>query len=222
MTTSLNRTAAVAFVAAVFSSASPTAAGGQSVDATVDRAVAAWAKVTSVRASFEQQVTNPLTGSAETARGEYQQQGKQRISVRFTDPAGDRIVADGKALWLYLPSTTPGQVIRADAGNSASVDFTAQFLASPRTRYTIADAGRATVDGRAARALLLTPKDKSVPFKRARVWVDDRDGLIRQFEVVDGSGLTRLVRLKGLRVNGPVDAKAFTFVPPRGVKIVRQ
>ena len=221
MKTLLNRTAAVAIVATAFASA-PAGLGAQSVDATVDRAVAAWAKVTSVRASFEQQVTNPLTGSAETARGEYQQQGKQRISVRFTDPAGDRIVADGKALWLYLPSTTPGQVIRAEAGNSASVDFTAQFLASPRTRYTIADAGRATVDGRSARALLLTPKDKSVPFKRARVWVDDRDGLIRQFEVVDGSGLTRLVRLKGLRVNGPVDAKAFTFVPPKGVRVVRQ
>ena len=221
MKTLLNRTAAVAMAATVFASA-PAALAAQSAGATVDRAVAAWEKVTSLRATFEQQVTNPLTGSAETARGEYQQQGKQRISVRFTDPAGDRIVADGKALWLYLPSTTPGQVIRAEAGNSASVDFTAQFLASPRTRYAIADAGRATVDGRAARALVLTPKDKSVPFKRAKVWVDDRDGLIRQFEIVDGSGLTRLVRLKGLRINGPVDAKAFTFTPPRGVKVVRQ
>ena len=197
---------------------SPTAAS------TVDRAVAAWAGVKSLRATFEQTVTNPLTGSAEKARGEYQQQGRNRLSVRFTDPAGDRIVADGTVLWLYLPSTTPGQVIRTKAGGDGpNVDFTAQFLDSPKTRYTITDAGRGTVDGRAARALLLVPKSRNgAPFSRAKVWVDDRDGLIRQFEVVDASGLTRLVRLTGLKVNGSVDAAAFRFVVPRGVRVVQQ
>lgn len=194
----------------------------QGVDATVDKAVAAWNRVTSLRANFEQRVTNPLTGSAEVARGEYQQQGKNRISVRFTEPRGDRIVADGEVLWLYLPSTTPGQVIRTQPGTAGSVDFTAQFLASPKTRYTIGDGGGARVDGRAARVLTLTPKAKDVPFKRARVWVDDADGLIRQFEVVDASGVTRLVRLTALRVNVPVEASAFRFTPPRGVKVISQ
>lgn len=219
MKTFLHRTAAAAMVVAVLA---PATLRAQSVDATVNRAVAAWEKVRSVRATFEQRVTNPLTGGAETARGEYQQQGKQRISVRFTEPAGDRIVADGKALWLYLPSTAPGQVIRTMPGNGTTVDWTAQFLESPKSRYTITDAGEARVDGRSARALLLTPKKGKAPFTRARVWVDDRDGLIRQFEVVDGSGLTRLVRLTSLRVNVPVDAKAFTFTPPRGVRVVQQ
>jgi hypothetical protein len=41
--------------------------------------------------------------------------GRDRIAVRFTDPAGDRIVADGRSLWIYLPSTAPDQVIRDKA-----------------------------------------------------------------------------------------------------------
>ena len=35
----------------------------QSVDATIDRAVAAWAKVKTVRGTFDQTVTNPIVGS---------------------------------------------------------------------------------------------------------------------------------------------------------------
>ncbi|MBA3890251.1 MAG: outer membrane lipoprotein chaperone LolA [Gemmatimonadaceae bacterium] len=216
------RTATFAVAAAALALATPgSAAGAQAPTAAVDRAVAAWAKVTTVRATFEQSVTNPLTGGREQARGEYQQRGRDRISINFSDPKGDRIVADGQSLWLYLPSTTPGQVIRTSPA-AGSVDFTAQFLASPKTRYTIADAGRGTVDGRAAQAVMLTPRAKDVPFTRAKVWIDDRDGLIRQFEVVERSGVTRMVRLVGMRINVPVDDAAFKFVAPKGVRVVQQ
>lgn len=211
---------AVALAAALV--LSPLALAAQSPAATVDRAVAAWNKVTSVRATFEQTVTNPLTGRAERAQGVYLQQGKNRVSIRFTQPAGDRIVADGKALWLYLPSSAPGQVIRTSPSGGATVDWTGQFLASPKERYTITDAGRATVDGRATHALSLAPKGKDAPFARAKVWVDERDGLIRQFEVVDASGVLRRVRLTSLQVNVPVEASAFRFSPPKGVRVVDQ
>ena len=194
----------------------------QSVDATIDRAVAAWQAAKTVRASFEQTLRNPLTGSDVTARGEFQQQGRNRIAVRFTDPAGDRIVADGRSLWIYVPSTTPGQVIRAPLGQGAnSVDLTGQFLTSPKTKYEISAAGTTTVGGRPARGLLLVPKrEGSQPFTRATVWVDDKDGLIRQFEVTDRNGITRRVRITSIRVNAPVSAAAFQFTPPPGTRVV--
>jgi outer membrane lipoprotein carrier protein len=196
----------------------------QSVGQTIDRAVAAWQAAKTVRASFEQTLTNPLTGSDVTARGEFQQQGRNRMGIRFTDPAGDRIVADGRALWIYIPSTTPGQVIRSSLAHGAnSVDLTGQFLTSPRTKYNISAAGTTSVGGRPAHGLLLVPKrEGSQPFSRATVWVDDRDGLVRQFEVTDQNGVTRRVRLTSIRVNVPVDAAAFRFTPPRGVRVVQQ
>jgi outer membrane lipoprotein carrier protein len=196
----------------------------QTVDQTIDRAVAAWQAAKTVRASFEQTLTNPLTGSDVTARGEFQQQGRNRIDIRFTDPAGDRIVADGKVLWIYLPSTTPGQVIRSTLSQGAnSVDLTGQFLTAPRTKFNISSAGTMSVSGRPAHGLLLVPKrEGSQPFSKATVWVDDRDGLVRQFEVTDQNGVTRRVRLTSIRVNAPLDAGAFRFSPPRGVKVVER
>jgi outer membrane lipoprotein carrier protein len=196
----------------------------QTVDQTIDRAVAAWQAAKTVRASFEQTLTNPLTGSEVTARGEFQQQGRNRLGIRFTDPAGDRIVADGRTLWIYIPSTTPGQVIRSSLARGAnSVDLTGQFLTAPRSKYTISAAGTTSVGGRLAHGLLLIPKrEGSHPFTRATVWVDDRDGLVRQFEVTDQNGVTRRVRLTSISVNVPVDAAAFRFAPPKGVRVVQQ
>jgi len=210
-------------VAAALSAVALAPLSAQSVDATVNRAVAAYAKLKTARATFEQTITNPLTGTTVVAKGEYLQQVPGRLSVRFTDPKGDRIVADGKVLWAYLPSSNPGQVMKlplTDDG-AGSVDLTAQFLKDPKTKYTISDAGAATVGGRAARALSLVPK-RPMQFAKATVWVDNADGSVRQFEVTDPNGLLRKVRLTSLAVNVPVDPAAFTFTPPKGVKVFDQ
>jgi outer membrane lipoprotein carrier protein len=198
-------------------------ASAQQSEAAIDRAVATWSKVRTLRADFRQSVTNPLTRRVEVSRGEYQQQGANRVSIRFSDPAGDRIVADGSNLWLYLPSTAPNQVIKGAIGAmGGGVDLAAQFLSSPRTRYTITDAGAASVGGRATRAVVLVPRDKTIPFSRARVWIDDEDGLLRQFEVTDANGLTRKVEFSNIRVNVPVESSEFRFTPPRGAKVIAQ
>jgi outer membrane lipoprotein carrier protein len=193
--------------------------------AALDRAVAAWANVKTLRASVEQTVVNPLTGRSMTSRGEVQQRRPGRFAVRFTDPAGDVIVSDGTTLWLYLPSTTPGQVIRSSLGKTgaASLDLTEQFLAEPRAKYDVADAGADVVDGRGTRALRLVPKPgQQMPFVRAKVWIDDKDGLVRQFEATDRSGITRKVKLSNVRLNSGVAEGAFKFSVPKGARLIEQ
>ncbi len=191
----------------------------------LDRAVAAWAKVKTARATFEQTIVNPLTGRTLTAAGEYQQERPGKLGVTFADPANDRIVADGKHVWMYLPSTTPGQVMRQaqDASGTGTVDLTAQFLTSPRTRFNIETAGTQVVSGRATHGYTLVPKAKAgAPFSAAAVWIDDADATIRMFEVTDASGVQRKVRLTSFKTNVPVDASAFKFQVPQGVRVVER
>lgn len=196
----------------------------QSNDQILDRAIAAWAKVKTARATFEQTVSNSLTGSSATARGEFQQQRPKRLSIRFTDPAGDRIVADGASVWVYLPSSAPGQVVKRAAGDaSLPFDIAGEFLTDPRARYTVTGAGTATVSGHAAHALTLVPKSSDQRlFDRATIWVDDDDGFVRQFEVVEPTGVTRRVRITSLDPNAAVDRAAFTFTPPPGTRVIER
>lgn len=203
----------------------PVAAGAQSVDATIDRAVAAWAKVTTVRGTFEQTVTNSLTGSSATAHGEYVQERPNRLAIRFTAPDSGAIVSDGKVVWVFLPASAPGQVVKRPATDRSAtpIDLTGQFLDAPKTKYDISAAPNRTVDGHAARGLVLVPKIAAgAPFTRATVWVDNDDSLIREFEETEPSGVTRHVRLTSVQTNVPVDRGAFTFKIPKGVKVVDQ
>lgn len=197
----------------------------QSVDSTISRAQSAWSRVKTLRATFEQTITNPITGSAMSSKGELQQRKPSKLAITFSDPAGDRIVADGKHVWVFLQSATPGQVLRmssTDAG-AANTDLIGQFLNTPRARYDAVDAGGDRVGGRAARALILTAKPgQSLPFIRAKVWVDSADALIRQFEATDSNGITRRVRLLSLTPNATVVTSAFTFRVPRGVRVVER
>ncbi len=217
---------AVALAAALLGTASvseahPTARGAQAD--LLDRAVAVWAKVKTARATFEQTINNPLTGRTLTASGEYQQERPAKLAVRFADPANDRIVADGKFVWLYLPSSAPDQVIKTpqSATGTGTVDLTAQFLTAPRSKYNIEAVGTQTVSGRATHGFNLVPKNTAgAAFLAASVWIDDEDATIRQFEVTDQSGVQRKVRLTSFKTNVPVDAKAFVFTPPAGVRII--
>lgn len=203
----------------------PLAAGAQSVDATIDRAVAAWAKVTTVRGTFDQTVSNSLTGSSATARGDYTQERPNRLAIRFTAPDSGAIVSDGKAVWVYLPSSAPGQVVKRPATDRSAtpIDLTGQFLDAPRTKYDISAAGTRIVDGHTTRGLLLVPKKgATAPFSKATVWVDDDDSLIREFEETEPSGVTRHVHITSIQTNVPVDRGAFVFAIPKGVKVVDQ
>lgn len=205
--------------------ATPAKRPPQSPDTLINRAIAAWSRIRTLRATFEQSVTNPITGSALTSKGELQQLKPNRLAITFSDPAGDRIVADGKHVWVFLQSATPGQVIKmsnTDVG-AASTDLIGQFLNTPRRKYDVSDAGAEKIGGRTTRALVLVAKPgESLPFVRAKVWVDTGDALIRQFESTDANGVARRVRLLTLSPNAAVKKSAFAFSVPPGVRIVER
>lgn len=195
---------------------------GQGADAALDKAVATYGKMDTFHATFEQTLTNPLTGSTMQARGEVHRQKPNLISVRFTDPAGDRIVIDGSAIWLYMPSTNPNIAYKMPMGaGSAGAFDPVQLMESPRARFEVGDGGSAMVGERRTQIVTLVPKSAGGPFTSAKVWID-AEGAIRQFEVTDGSGMTRRVRLLTVRQNVAVPRSTFRFTPPEGVQVVDQ
>jgi outer membrane lipoprotein carrier protein len=221
----LRTTSAAIFAASAIAFASPARAQSPGVDATIDRAVAAWAKVKTVRGTFEQTISNAITGTTVSSRGTYVQERPNRLAIRFSDPARDAIVSDGKALWVYLPSSAPDQVIKRPATERGAVpiDLTGQFLDAPKTLYDISAAGTRTAGGHPAHGLLLVAKKgAAAPVARATVWIDDDDSYIREFESTNANGLTRHIRLSSLAVNAPVSDDEFAFAPPRGARIVDQ
>jgi outer membrane lipoprotein carrier protein len=190
----------------------------------VDKAVAAWRNVKSLSGTFEQTLTNPLMRSTTMAKGTFAQQQPNKLAVRFTDPAGDAIVADGTNLWVFLQQAAPGQVIkRPMSDRMASPIDMGQFLDAPGSKYEILGKGAESVGDRPAQAVGLIPKKGvDAPFVKATVWIDDADGLIRQFEVTESTGLVRRIRMTKLNVNPTIPASEFRFTVPKGIRVVER
>jgi outer membrane lipoprotein carrier protein len=209
-------------LAAIAFAALPITARSQSADAIIDRAAAAYSRLNSMRAEFLQTLTNPLTGSTQTTSGVILRRKPNLLSINFE--SGDRVAADGSTLWLYLPSSVPGQVVRMpySGDNASSVDPADQFLNSPRARFTVSSAGSATLGGRATHAVTLVPKRANAGFTSAKVWIDDNDSSIRQFDLETANGLKRHVVITSFTANPDLSRSSFRFAVPKGVKVVDQ
>jgi outer membrane lipoprotein carrier protein len=200
----------------------PISARAQSADAIIDRAVAAYARLNSMRAEFNQTLTNPLTGNSQTTSGVILRKKPNLLSITFE--SGDRVTADGSTLWVFLPSSVPGQVMRMPytGSNASTLDPAEQFLNAPRTRFTVTSSGTANVSGRATHAVTLVPKRANAGFTSAKVWIDDADSSIRQFDVESANGLKRHVVITSFTPNPDLSKSTFRFAVPKGAKIVDQ
>jgi len=191
----------------------------------LDRASATYQTIASLSADFVQIITNPMIGMPDTTRGRLYQMRPSRFAMRFTAPKGDRIVADGRYLWLYTPSTTPGQVIRSRIPEYGTTgpNLIGQFVEQPRERYTAQYARADSLPhGGLVDVIKLVPKGHDQPYSEARIWVGREDGLVHRVEIVESSGQERTVILRNIRVNRGVPGRELTFAPPTGVRVVDQ
>jgi outer membrane lipoprotein carrier protein len=191
-------------------------------EAAYARVTTSWSSTTTLRADFDQSITNPILGRTVTSRGLFLQQRPNRVSIRFTEPAGDRIVGDGKHLWVYLPSSAPGQVLKlpADADGAIVADLLGQLLDTPRRAFTITGGERTPIDGRGTRRVQLVPKSAgTVPFSKAVLWIDDREPRPVRVQVLDSQGVDRTITLTSWAPDATLPKDAFAFVTPKGVKV---
>ncbi|HYU27843.1 MAG TPA: outer membrane lipoprotein chaperone LolA, partial [Gemmatimonadales bacterium] len=190
----------------------------------LDRASASFDTVRTLQADFVQIIDNPMLGDPDTTRGKLFQRRPNYFAMRFTEPKNDRIVADGRRLWLYTPSTTPGQVIRTAIPGTGTTgpNLIGQFVEHPRERYTARYVRADSLPDGAMDVIMLTPRASDLPYSEAIVWIAKQDGLVRRIEIVEDSGQRRTITLQQLAVNQAIPSREFRFSPMAGVLVVDQ
>ncbi|MGH7614732.1 MAG: outer membrane lipoprotein chaperone LolA [Gemmatimonadales bacterium] len=220
----LNQAATILALTVAGLPADPARLSAQDPWPALDRASAAYQRVQTLAADFVQVVTNPMVGDPDTTRGRLYQQRPSRFAMRFTEPRGDRIVADGRWLWLYTPSTTPGQVIRTRIPENGTTgpNLIGQFVERPRERYGARYVRADSTGAGLLDVIALTPRDSALPYSAAVVWVGRGDGLVRRLEITESGGQQRVVILRNLKENVAVAAREFRFTPSSSVRVVDQ
>lgn len=209
-------------VIALTMAAAPALVRAQAADAAFEKVAKAWAATKTLDANFEQKITNPVLGKTATSRGRFLQQRPGKVSITFTDPAGDQIIDDGKNLWVYLPSSTPGQVLKlpSTADGAIVADLLGQLLDTPKKAFTISGGERSPIDGKSTTRVQLVPKTaSSVPFSKAVLWLDDTSARPVRVQVIDGQGIDRTITLTSWTPDASLPANAFSFKVPKGAKV---
>jgi outer membrane lipoprotein carrier protein len=196
---------------------------GADPDTIIARAADKYQRISSFKADFQQVIADSMIGTYES-RGVLVQSGESKLAMRFTDPKGEAIVMDGEHIWVYTPSTTPGQVIRLKVPSDPTYgpNVLAWILTNPSQRYRARYIRSDAIGGRAVDVVQLTPTDRSLPFTDAVVWLDQYDNLPRRLEIRERSGQRRTLALSGVETNRRVTSDTFRFDVPPGVRIVDQ
>lgn len=195
--------------------------GAQDVGTVLAAAEKAYHASTSFRAEFTQTIENPFLGKPEVSRGVMFLNPPDRFAMRFSQPKGDRVVADGTWMWLFTPSTVSDQVIRQPIprGGAQTPNFFAQFVDRPLDRYRATLVGSDTVAGTAVHVVKLVPKYEQ-PFRDAVIAIGKTDHLLRRVALVEESGQKRLIVLTSVEAGVLIPDAEFRFRPPNGVKVV--
>jgi outer membrane lipoprotein carrier protein len=202
----------------------PAAARAQDANALVGRSSRVYRSLSSLTADFVQLIDNPMIDSAES-RGKLVQAGPDKLAMRFTDPPGEAVIIDGRSVWVYTPSTTPGQVIRMSVPSGGPIygyNMLAWLLDRPAERYTASYLQADVVGGRSMDVVELVPAVPDLPFEKAVLWLDRADGIPRRLEITEHSGATRTLTLSKVRINQSVPDSTFRFAVPSGVRVVDQ
>lgn len=207
-----------------FSLSTPLAAWAQlsSPLALMEEAGARYRTIDAFCATFRQTLEVPLLGETHESRGTLCQAQPDLFAMRWTEPEGDRIIADGQFFWVYYPSADAGQVLQFSMTmRPGGLDFHREFLEDPGEKYELEYVGEEALGGRRAHVIGAKPLQRSA-FTEARLWLDAERSLILQARIGMENGSVRTVTLSDISLNPPEDPARFRFVVPSGAQVIRR
>jgi chaperone LolA len=172
------------------------------------------ATVETLSADFRQDVWTADNELIETSTGTMSLRRPNQFYWHFETAPEMIVVADGEILWTY-------DVELAQVARTPLVEMTA---ASParllsgdtewREQFEVAKTYR--LEGRDW--IELAPKSSGGDYRAVLIGFDG--DVPEQLELVDGLDQITRIELSGIRLNAPLAAGTFTFVPPRGTDVI--
>lgn len=201
--------------------APPSRVAAQESVPALDEAARRYREVRAICADFEQVIEVRLLRRTIESAGRICQQRPNLLSMRFTDPDGDMVIADGEHVWVYYPSFDEQQVNQFPAASSPGrEDFFREFLVDPGTRYDAEEGGIEVVGGRNCRVVDLTPRE-GASYRRARLWLDVGSHVVRRVEIHEQNENVRTLTLSDIDLTSTPDPALFVFEVPEGARVMR-
>lgn len=193
----------------VFYPATLTAADGK------QRLDSFFSELKSMRAHFVQTVIDGNGDVIEESRGTMALLRPGRFNWHYLAPFEQRIVTDGKRLWIYDPDLDQVSIKPFDEG----LGETPALLLSGDTKvYERFDVRPLEISGSEFEWLLLTPKEQQSGYESVQLGFDQAGLRIVRFS--DDFGHHTQIQFQDIEANVSLAKDEFEFVAPAGVEVI--
>lgn len=171
--------------------------------------------VRSLRADFEQIVTDPRGKTVQNAKGTFAMQRPNKFAWNYFKPYEQVIVADGVKLWVYDKDLEQVTVKKLDEalGNTPALLLSGTRPLEEKFRITALPENS---DG--LTWLELRPKESDASFQSVRLAFGKQH--LEVMELTDGFEQVTRLQFSKIQSNGGLGLNEFKFVPPKGVDVV--
>ncbi len=167
----------------------------------------------SARADFSQSVTDAKGKTSATSKGVLQFQRPGKFRWVYEKPA-QVIVGDGKNVWLYDQDLNQVTVRKLDAAFSSTPAALLAGRAEVEAAFILVAGGQSEqLDWVNAE-----PKQKDAGIEKIRMGFANNE--LQIMELMDAFGNKTRIVLRNFVRNAKIDAKAFTFIAPKGADVV--
>lgn len=171
-------------------------------------------------AEFQQHLAVPLLATERTGSGRLCQARPNLFAMRFSDPEGDAIVADGDFVWVYLPSNDPRTVLKTPADRTAGGrDYHREFLEDPASKYEVRYEADEEVGGRPTHRIRLVPTERR-SYRAAVIWIDHDVPVLRQIRLEEENGNVRTITLSDVQFEARPGDDFFRFTLPANAVVI--
>ncbi len=169
-------------------------------------------------------VVSQKTGKMKAQSGVIKYRASDRLLIEFNQPPGQRIVSNGKVMWIYIPSmnVVAEQSLKADAGlfSSNTKSGLTRLFAKYHYRFASKDQPETQSDGKKYYTLYLKQRESRSGFRTLQLWISE-DYFITKAKGETSSGKVIEISFSNIRTNVNHPASIFRFDTPARARIIK-
>lgn len=169
-------------------------------------------------------IISEKAGSKIRQSGRISYKKRSKMLIEFREPYGQKIVSDGRAMWLYIPSMNV--VAQQDLKNETGSLFTAgtsnglkRLFAKYHYTFASKNQPESQQDGTKAYTLSLMQKESRSGFRKLKLWISS-EFMIKKVSGETTSGKELEIIFENIKTDVDLSNGMFKFDIPSRVKVV--
>ncbi|HEY1405864.1 MAG TPA: outer-membrane lipoprotein carrier protein LolA [Spirochaetota bacterium] len=174
--------------------------------------------------SAEFKITSDKGGKKTVQQGYVKSKYPDKLLVEFSIPAGQRIVANDRTMWIYMPSLNV--VAEQDLNNADASLFSGTKSGLSRLfnkfhyKFDAKDQPSADADGKKYYTLFLKQKESRSGYRTLKLWISE-DYLIKKAVGETSSGKKVEIEFSNIKTNENFPNGIFKFDVPSQARVIK-